>query len=511
MKNKFVKQLGFLGIIGVVIKIIGALYRVPIGNFVSEQAVAYYSIAYPWFTTLVVISTGALPAVIAKMTAEAGVNGHESEQEMIFAVSRKVMTGFGVLTMILLFIVSGIVSKTSGYPESLLSFYVLAIGSFFVALNAAYRGYFQGIQRLEIFGISQLLEQIGRVVTGLSLVFVVVSLQMSDAVAAAAATSGAAFGAVTSFIYSTWQYKKIGTSPKVKLKDHQPLIKRIVKMAIPIALGASIMPLLSIIDSTMVIWRLRQIGFGDLSGVMFSYIQFYSAPIINLAQVVFTALQVSLLPMVTKAFTQKSEKLKEKVHFGILLALGLGLPMGLGISVYAKPILLLLYPARAETIVDAAPVLSILGLGVAFLSIYQASTGILQGLNHYKRPVKHLAVGAVVKVVTGYILLGIPSINIKGAAISTLLAYAIAGSLNFIYIFRIVKCPTSIVKKLIGVVVANVIMIVLSRVCFTVLMGTVGSSIALLASILVAVVIYAGLILGTKLITLEDLKAMEDK
>ena len=513
MKNKFAKQLGLLGIIGLVIKVIGALYRLPLAYIMPENAVTYYSIAYPWYTFLIVISTTALPAVIAKLTAEYGAKDDLVEQALVFDVSRRLMKVFGIITVIFLSLVAFIISGSSGYPESIYSFFVLAIASYFVASNAAYRGYFQGTQRLEIFGLSQLFEQMGRVILGLLIVWFLSTLSAPDSWLAAAGTSGAAFGALISWIYASHKYKKMQVAPsqKIILRDHKPLIQKILKMVFPIALGASIMPLLTIIDATMIIWRLRQTGFGDQAGVMYTFITFYSVPIINLAQVIFTALQVSLLPMITRAFTQKSEQFREKVYLGVLTALLLGLPMGLGIAVFSREILVFLYPNKAEMILGAAPVLGILGLGVAFLSLYQATTGILQGINHYKKPVRNLFVGAVVKVITAYILLGIPALNIKGAAISTLLAYAVAATLNMLVLLKHVEMPKSFFKKASLTLMSNAVMIVAAKGSFILVHAHLGDRLSLLVGILVAIVAYACMMLMTKVVTKEDLTAMDNK
>ena len=159
MKNKFAKNLGILGLIGLIIKLIGAIYRVPLALFMSEDAVAYYSLAYPWYNILIVISSTAIPAVIAKLTAEASANDDLQLQNDVLNVSRRLMQIFGIVTMLFLIGFASIISNGLGYPESKYSFYVLGLASYFVALNAAYRGFFQGTQRLEIYGISQLLEQ----------------------------------------------------------------------------------------------------------------------------------------------------------------------------------------------------------------------------------------------------------------------------------------------------------------------------------------------------------------
>ncbi len=509
MKNKFAKNLGILGIIGLIIKVIGAIYRVPLAIFMSEDAVSYYSLAYPWYNILIVISSTAIPAVIAKLTAEASANDDIQLQNDVLNVSRRLMHIFGLGTMLFLIGFANIISNALGYPESTYSFYVLGIASYFVALNAAYRGFFQGTQRLEFYGISQLLEQLGRVILGLAVVAALSGFAMGDDFIAAAGTSGALFGAIISWGYVVSRHKKHFKNHTKTKGSFKPVTQKIMKLVVPIALGASIMPLLSIIDGTLVVWRLRDIGLVSTAAVLFSYVSFYSSPIINISQVVFGALQVSLLPMIAKSFTQNNKNIGHQINLGVVLSLALGLPMGLGIWGFSEQILLFLYPSKAEIAVDAASVLAILGLSIAFLSVYLATTSILQGINQYRRPVIHLAIGAVVKIVTAYVLIGIPSINIDGAAYSTLFAYAIAALLNLIAVYRLFKPSREMLKKSILTVGANILMIVSAKGLYFVLEGKLPMRLNLLVSIFIAVAVYGVCIYFGKIITKTDFENLE--
>ncbi len=509
MKNKFAKNLGILGLIGIIIKLIGAIYRVPLALFMSENAVSYYSLAYPWYNILIVISSTAIPAAIAKLTAEASANDDLQLQNDVLNVSRRLLKIFGLVTMFFLIGFASIISNALGYPESIYSFYVLGIASYFVALNAAYRGYFQGTQRLAIYGVSQLLEQLGRVILGLALVATLAGFAVGDDIIAAAGTSGALFGAIISWGYVVSRHKKYYKNHSKTKGSFKPVAKKIMKLVVPIALGASIMPLLSIIDGTLVIWRLRDIGLVSTAAILFSYISFYSSPIISIAQVVFGALEVSLLPMITKSYTQKSETLNHQINFGVLLSVVLGIPMGLGIAGFSKQILLFLYPSKVEIAVDAASVLAILGVSIAFLAVFLATTSILQGINQYKRPVLHLFIGAIVKVVTAYILIGIPSIGIDGAAYSTLFAYAVAATLNVIMVYRLSRPSKGILLKIGLTFAANGVMLFAALALFNALEGILPMRLDLLVSVFVAVVIYGACIFFGKILTKSDFDNLE--
>lgn len=509
MKNKFAKNLGILGLTGIIIKIIGAIYRVPLAIFMSEDAVAYYALAYPWYNILIVFSCTAIPAVIAKMVAEASANDNQTLQSDILNVSRQLLHIFGVGTLILLVGFSGVISSALGYPDSQYSFIVLGFASYFVAINAAYRGFFQGTQHMEVYGISQLLEQLGRVILGLGVVAALSGFGMNDGYIAAAGTSGAAFGAIISWLYSINRYKKYYKNHQKTKGQFKQITSQILKLVVPIALGASIMPLLSMIDGTLVVWRLRDIGLGSTAAVLYSYVSFYSAPIINISQVIFGALQVTLLPMITKSFTQKNPNMKYQINFGVLLSLVLGLPLGLGIAIFSKQILLFLYPSKAAIAGDAASVLAILGISIVFLSIYLATTSILQGINQYRKPVIHLAIGAIIKVVSAYALIGIESINVDGAAYSTLLAYAVAAILNAIEVYKHCKPTKAIIVKGIQTLFANALMVASALGTYRLFEKKLSLTVDLLLSVFVAVVVYGVVFLALKIVTKEDFEQIE--
>jgi stage V sporulation protein B len=511
MKNRFAKNLGILGITGLLIKLIGAFYRVPLAVFMSESAVAYYSLAYPWYNVLIVISSAALPAVIAKLVAEArAVSDLQGEKE-VFAVAKRLLTSFGVISAVFLIGFAGLISRSLGYPESVYAFYMLGVASYFVALNESYRGFFQGVQRLDIFGYAQLIEQIGRVVFGLTLVIMLAKINASDGFLAGAGTSGAAIGSMMSWLFISSRFRKDYDMKGYKIVDFKGMSRKILKLVLPIALGASIMPLLSMIDGTLVVWRLRTVVSTAEAAILYSYVSFYSAPIINISQVFFTALQVSLLPTIAKHHVEKSSRLNEQVHFGVLLSVVVGLPMALGIWGFSEQILLFLYPSKAEIVPGAAPVLGILGLAIAFLAVYLATTSILQGLNAYKRPVAHLGIGAVVKIVSAYILIGVPTLHVKGAAISTLLAYAVAALLNLILLYRMRPPKLQDLKKLLGALIANALMIVTALTVYQMLSQKLGMRSDLLISIMAAVVVYFAAIILMRVVTKKDFEKMESE
>lgn len=251
---------------------------------------------------------------------------------------------------------------------------------------------------------------------------------------------------------------------------------------------------------------------GDRAPVLYAYVSAYSAPIINLTQIVFTALALSLLPLIAESFVQKRKELFNQAGLGILLSLVLGLPMGLGIAVLAEPILSLLYYFKSDVAPHAAPVLATLGIGSVFLSVYMATTSILQGINAYRQPVRHMLIGAVIKVLMGFVLIQIPSINILGVALSTLAAYAVAATLNVRLLVQRLQFPKGLLKKVVLTLGINGVLVLLARGLYGatagVLDGFTGVAFSVFCAVAGSACFYVCAILGLKVVTKADIQQL---
>ena len=150
------------------------------------------------------------------------------------------------------------------------------------------------------------------------------------------------------------------------------------------------------------------------------------------------ALAMSLVPAISAAMAKRdSASVRNASRMGLKLALIIGLPCATGLFVLAKPILSLLYPRLTEAeLALAADLMHTAAIGVVFLSMVQTMTGVLQGMGKQNVPVFNLFIGFLLKVVTLIFLMNLPSVNIQGAAVSTVVCYAFAGIADTIYTAR---------------------------------------------------------------------------
>ncbi|HAS73952.1 MAG TPA: polysaccharide biosynthesis protein, partial [Clostridiales bacterium UBA8960] len=331
------------------------------------------------------------------------------------------------------------------------------------------------------------------------------------------ATFGATTGAIAGLIVIFFAYKKFRRRNKSSfdaqmggdLIPHKTLIKRIVWIAIPITMGAAVMPLMNAIDVLLVMNRLTDIGMGDRATELYGMLSGYAQTLVNLPQAVTAAIQISIVPAVATLFVQNSVKVLDRtIQNGIRMALIVTLPATAGLVILSRPIMVLLYPSQVQYAQTTGSILSILGFSVVFLGLFQVTTGILQGLGMQNRPTFNLFIGAVVKVVLTYVLVGITSINIYGAAFSTLVAYGTATTLNFITMSREANInfdfKTVLLKPLIAALVMSGVVIAL----YYSASQFISPKLATVIAIIIGIAVYGVMLVKTKTLTDEDLALM---
>ncbi|NCB31883.1 MAG: hypothetical protein EOM66_10815 [Clostridia bacterium] len=221
--------------------------------------------------------------------------------------------------------------------------------------------------------------------------------------------------------------------------DSQPVAKRLLALALPITIGASISPLASVVDSALIIRILLKLGYTkETAQTAFSLMRTNVATLTNMPGVLTMALAMSLVPAIS-AFMAKRDKagMQNAARLGLKLALIIGLPCAMGLFVLAGPVLSMLYPKLSTAeLALATDLMHTSAIGVIFLSLVQSMTGVIQGMGKPNVPVFNLFIGFILKVVSQLVLMNIPEINIQGASVSTVVCYAFAGIADTIYVIR---------------------------------------------------------------------------
>ncbi len=515
-KKSFLKSAAILGIAGLLVQVMGAIFRIPLGNIIGDEGMGYYQTAYPVYVALLVFSTNGAPAAISKMTSERIATGHYKEAHRVFKLSFELMAVFGLVLSVTLFAFAKPIVSFFGDPGAYYAMLTIAPALLFVPIMAVFRGYFQGMQEMGPTATSQLIEQAVRVIVGLTLAIVLVSrgLDMAAAGATLGTSIGPVFGIIT--IYIIYLKRRARIMENVNADEHTEeeskgsILKTLALIAIPITIGVSILPVMNIGDLAVVMRRLQDIGYTTAeANALYGQLTGMAIPVVNVPMALALSMALAIVPAIAAANASKDEKaLAGNIRLGMRTAMIIGVPCSLGIIAIAEPIMTLLYPLQHESAVSAAACLAILGFGIVFLCVGQTMAGVLQGLGRPGLAVWSLAIGFLVKCISSYILTGIPALNVTGAAWGSVLGFATIGIFNFIAARKITGIRHDVSLAFVRPVASGLLMFAAVKLSYFGLarMGVQGT-LSTLIVLCIAVAVYGLAILKLKAITVQELES----
>jgi stage V sporulation protein B len=447
-EKSFVKGAVILASAGIITKILGAVYRIPLYNLIGDVGMGYFQMAYPIYAALLAISTAGLPVAISKMVAERMAVGNIKGAYQILKVALTLMLVTGLFFSLLLYFgAEYYADKILGTPLVVYSLKSIAPGIFLVVIMAAFRGFFQGNQTMIPTALSQVVEQIIRVIT----IFYLSWLLLPKGVEFAAA--GATFGVVTGslagvavllifFLFHRSKTKELAINKEILQISTGQTLKQMLFLALPITLGSLVLPLIQMADATILPRRLQAAGFTrEEAAALIGHLTGAAMPLVNVPTLFTIAIAQSLVPSISEANALQNIKLiKSRATLAIKLTLLIGLPSAVGLFVLAKPISTMLYNDLAV----AVP-LSIACFAIIFLTLQQTTSALLQGLGKTVIPVVTLLIGVLLKVTLNYFLSAIPIINIKGAAIGTIVSYLVSSTLNLVIFTNTIGLTFSVI------------------------------------------------------------------
>ena len=393
----------------------------------------------------------------------------------------------------------------------------------FVSVMCAYRGYLQGMQCMTGTAISQIVEQLIKLIFGFGLAFLFVKTRPdAPELAAMGALIGVSVSelvalAVIKFYYDARIRNRslpVCVSTKgAKSGLRGSIIKRLLAIAIPITIGASIMPVTGIADSVFIINFLEK---HDIAMGIAEEIANENARVAyNMPAVLTLSLSMSLVPAISQAVTRKEKRIVNAAsRTGIKLAMFIGAPCAAGLFILGGPIMSLLYSAvrnNQDRFIQAQQVMYIAAVGVLFLSLVQTLTGIIQGLGKPRVPVYFLALGGIVKVVSMVILMQFTSMGILGAALSTVLCYAVAGIADTVYVIRKTRMNISYTDTFAKPLFSSIVMGFAVFAVYTLGSKLGHPTLATLASLCVGVAVYGGLMILLRPFSNSDLEFLPKK
>lgn len=503
--KKFIKGAFILGIAGLTAKFLGVFFKIPLQRLIHDEGMGLFGLPYPIYTIMLSISIIGLPAAVSKMISEKIAVGDYGGVRRVFRISFFIIIGLGIFSSCFLFFGAKAIITLLDWPqETYYSIIGLSFAPFFVSIMSAFRGYFQGMQIMIPTALSQIMEQIGRVIIGVGLAYMYIERGIGYAAGAASfgATAGAFFGALlllfyylkrrkTLVDYSLYTYKKDRDGTLI-------IIRRLIWLAIPITIGAILSSIMGLMDSIIVPGRLLQGGY-TLEGatILYGRLTGKAVTLMNVPLTFSMAMAASLVPAISEANSRKNmRELIEKAQTGIKITMMIALPATIGLSLLASPIVHLLW-GQTEA---GGNILKILAFNVLFIALAQTLTSILQGMNKVFVPVRNLFIGVIVKVIISYFLL-VTHFNIIGAVIGSICGYFSVAVLNYIEIRKSISLKILIKEVIIKPVFATMIMAIIVVFIFNYsYLRLQREALATILSILCGMISYGGVILLTNML-----------
>lgn len=504
-KQSLLKASLVLGIAGIVARFLGLFFRWPLIMLIGDEGVGYYQMTYPLYMFFVAIASG-VPVAISKMISERKAKGDIKGIFEIVKESTILMIFLGLGTSLILFLFAKpIINFVHWDKKSYYALIGISFAPFIISIMTIYRGFFQGLQNMTPSGVSQIIEQIGRVVIGVGLAIIL--LPKGIEYSAGGAALGASGGGIIGAVYLYRKYKKVKKEMwNKKVAINTNILSEILKIALPISIGATVGTIMSLIDSILVPQKLLEAGMSsNQATILYAQLSGKAHVIINIPLTLSMALGTSLIPIIAENYIMRRKReLEDKIQISLKLSFLIALPATFGLFFLSEPIMRVIFPGKFEGFI----ILKYLSLAIPFIIMTQTTTSVMQGVGHYIRPIINLFIGCIFKIVLTYILVPLPKFNIYGAVIASISAYIIATLLNLISLKIKLKTKFNLKETFIKPLIASILMIIGVLVALSYLKNIITSNtISCLAAILFGIILYIILIILLKIFTLKDIKS----
>ena len=475
-KQTFLHGAALLAIATAVVKLIGALYKLPLNAVIGAEGYAYFTTAYDIYAVLLMISTAGLPVAMSRMISQANALGHYNQVRRIYSTARAIFLGLGIVSTLLMLFGCRYLANVLNQPDAWAAIASLAPCALLMGLISAYRGFFQGQGNMRPTSNSQMMEAVFKLLVGLSAAFAIMHFTNSVALAAGGAILGVTVSCIFSVLYLrgkfTPAYKELPQSDE-QVRSFGNTAKGLLAIAVPITIGSAGLQLLTVVESGLYMDRLVYlIGSNQYMGQMVTAeVDAQKAATIlkgiyNMAQTIFNMpcafiipITVSVIPAITANLTlAKDQAVRETEESAARITGLLSLPCTVGLFVLGEPIMALLGGYTGTNLVLGGQLLALLGISIFLYAIIQYTNALLQSHGYAHVPVINMLLCGVAKLAVVYILVGNPAIGILGAPIGAILGYGGIAVLNLIAIRKLVPQKPALLRNLLRPVLPAALM-----------------------------------------------------
>ena len=528
-KQSFMQGIVTLMFSQIIIKIFGLIYKLYLTNKsgFGDSGNAIYSSAFQIYALLLTVSSIGIPNAVAKLVSEKISIGDYRGAHRIFKIAFATFSVIGFLTSSFLFLNAEYIAVNwLEMPQATLSLLILAPSIFFVSVISVLRGYFNGRENMKPMANSQTIEQLSKTIFTVIIVeslCIFMGFANNTEVLAAGANIATTFATFISFIYLIMvyigkrkqiyyeirhsSYKSLNKKEDVKNKKVIKVVSSILIIAMPMTISAILGSLNRNIDAVTVVRGLKnfltleeaQRQYGILSGKVETLVTFPLS--FNIA------FATALIPTIASSKAARNFEAGEKrIKLSILITILTVLPCTIGMVIFAKQILQMLFPNAS----DGSFIYQISAISIIFTAICQTICGALQGLGKVFTPVISFSAGIIVKLILNLILVPIDPNNFilggtAGAAFATLISHVVSLIISINILKKNINLKIDKLKFILKPIIASCGMGICAYITYIVLKGIFIDSLATILSIVFAVLIYVFLVLILRIFSKEEL------
>lgn len=518
-------QGAILAIAGVITKIIGVVYRIPLTNILGDEGNGFYSYAFEVYALALLLSSLSLPTVVSKLVSARMAMRQRRNAFRVFICSLVFSVAIGAIFAIVIFFGADLIS--THIMESPLSAYalkVLAPGIFIVSILGVLRGYFQGLGTMVPTAVSQVIEQIVNAVVSLVGASILFGIGMKAAVkqnndlmgpayGAAGGTIGTIAGALFAlffllfalFVYRGVIRRQVRTDKTRRQESYGRILKILLMTLVPVIFSTAIYNINQLLDMTIFNKIMAAQGFTEekYMALLGIYSGKYNT-LISVPLAMANGLAASVIPSMTGAVARNDRpQIHHKINQSIRYTMLIAIPCFVGFVVLASPIMVLLFGDSSRT---PALLLAVGAITLVFYCLSTVTNSILQGLDKISVPAKNAGISLVIHIVSLLIMLIVFKWNIYALVGSNIVFALCMCILNLRAIHKANGHRQEVEKTYVKPLLAAVIMGVVTYAVHLVLDLLIGGRIPTILSILVAVVVYAVSILKLGALSPEDIR-----
>ena len=474
--SNFIVQGGILAAAGIISRIIGFIYRIPLQNTIGDAGMGYYSAAFQIYSIMLIISSYSLPVAVSKLVAARAAKGQYRNARRFFhgALLFATLTG-GATCLIVLFGADTLAGNIMSMPKSAIALRMLAPTLLVVAIMGVVRGYFQGLGTMVPTAFSQLVEQIVNAVIsivagvylyeyGTKVAALLRDQDFAPAWGAAGGTLGTGAGALAGLlvllimflVHKRMMRKNIKRDSAKAVDSYGRIFSALIVTVLPVILSTTIYNISDTLDQGVFNYVMDVKGFSDIKAEYWGIYSGKYRVLTNVPIALANALCSSMMPSLAACIENGDRRLaRHKVAIGIRFVMIISIPCAVALAILGRPLIDLMFTGEVEI---PAMLLRMGSASVVFYSLSTLSNGVLQGIDKMRIPVRNAAIALVLHLGILYLTISVLDWKLYGVVVSCMAFGLLMCILNWLSIAKHLRYHQEIRRTFVIPLIASAVM-----------------------------------------------------